>query len=173
MSKLATIVICLTLVIACKKLTDEDLWTKGVDAQKVEKLDEALQNYQQILDDYPNSPKVPDALFAIGSICQNQRRDINKAIVSYRRIVQEYPSHPTASGALFLIGFLYNNELKNVDSARSAYEEYLRKYPDGPMAPSAKFELSNLGKDPNDIISLSSKPIPKTPEHDPKKLHKK
>jgi TolA-binding protein len=173
MAKSLTILLVLTLVVSCKKLTDEELWNNGVEAQKVNKFDESLQDYQKLVDDYPKSPKVPDALYAIGSISQDQRRDIYRAIASYRRIVQEYPTSPTASGAQFLIGFLYNNEIKNVDSARIAYEEFLKKYPDNPMAPSARFELENLGKDPNQILDLKSRPIAKTPEQSPKKLRKK
>jgi TolA-binding protein len=172
MSKSLTIVLVLVLVVSCKKLTDEELWNNGVEAQKVNKFDESLQDYQKLVDDYPKSPKVPDALYAIGSISQDQRRDIYRAIASYRRIVQEFPTSPTASGAQFLIGFLYNNELKNVDSARIAYEEFLKKYPDNPMAPSARFELENLGKDPNQILDLKSRPIAKTSEQNPKKRHK-
>jgi len=173
MSKLLAIFLCLTLVISCKKLTDEDWWNNGVDAQKANKFDESLQDYQRILDDYPKSPKVPDALYAIGSICQDKRRDIYKAIRCYRRIVEEYPTHPTASGAQFLIGFLYNNELKNYDSAKIAYEQFLKMYPDNPMAPSAKFELANLGKDPNQIMDLESRPIAKTRPEQPEKHHKR
>ena len=173
MSKSLTIFFCLALVVSCKKLTDEDLWNNGVEAQKANKFDESLQNYQLLLDDYPKSPKVPEALFAIGSICQDQRRDIYRAIRCYRRIVQEFPTNATASGAQFLIGFLYNNELKNLDSAKIAYEDFLRIYPDNPMAPSARFELENLGKDPNQIMDLKSRPIAKTPEQNPKKLHNK
>jgi TolA-binding protein len=173
MTKPLAILLCIALVVSCKKLTDEDLWNNGVEAQKANKFDESLQDYQQLLDDYPKSPKVPDALYAIGSINQDQRRDIYKAIRCYRRIVLEYPTHPTASGAQFLIGFLYNNELKNLDSARIAYEDFLKMYPDNPMAPSARFEIENLGKDPNQIMDLKSRPIAKTPQQNPKKLHNK
>lgn len=167
------VLLSLVLILSCKKLTDEELWNNGVDAQKMNKFDESLQSYQQLLDEYPKSPKVPEALFAIGSICQDQKRDIYKAIHCYQRIVQEYPTHATASGAQFLIGFLYNNEIKNLDSAKIAYETFLKMYPDNPMAPSAKFELENLGEDANQILDLQSKPIAKTPQQNPEKLHRK
>src|SRR5512140_280667 len=113
MSKSIVLVLGLLFLVSCSKLTDEQLWNQGVDAQKADKVQEALQSYQQLLDDYPKSPKVPDALYAIGSICQNKNADIYRAIRSYRRIVDEYPTHATSSSAMFLIGFLYNNELKN------------------------------------------------------------
>jgi TolA-binding protein len=172
-SKSLTILVCLLVVVSCKKLTDEDLWNNGVEAQKANKIQESLQDYQQLLDEYPKSPKVPDALYAIGSISQDKSRDIYRAIRSYRRIVEEYPTHPTASSAQFLIGFLYNNELKNVDSARIAYEEFLNKYPDNPMTSSAKFELANLGKDPNEIISMKTQPATQTAKKGGKKAPKK
>lgn len=172
-TKTAVIFLLLVFVASCSKLTDEELWKNGVDAQKANRFDEALQDYQKILDEYPKSPKVPDALYAIGSICQDKKPDIYKAIRSYRRIVQDYPTHPTASGAQFLIGFLYNNELKNYDSAKIAYEEFLKLYPDNPMVPSAKFELANLGKNVNEIMDLQSKPIAKTPRERSVKRGKK
>ncbi len=150
-------VLVMVCIAGCSKVTDEQLWNQGVDAQKVNKFGEALQNYQQLVDDYPKSAKVPEALYAIGSICQNNAQDVYRAIRSYRRIVHEYPTHATASSAMFLIGFIYNNELRNVDSARIAYEEFLRRYPDNTMASSARFELDNLGKKPDEIIKPDSK----------------
>ncbi len=169
MSKFVSVVLGLVLLVGCSKLTDEQLWNQGVDAQKAEKLPEALRNYQQLLDDHPKSPKVPEALYAIGSICQTKQFDLYRAIRSYRRIVEEYPSHATASSAMFLIGFIYNNDLKNADSARIAYEEFLRKYPDNSMAASARFELEHLGKNPDEIIDQKSHPLAKVPKSRPAK----
>ncbi len=158
-SKSAVFVLALCIVAGCSKPTDQELWDQGVESQKAERMTQALQSYQQLLDDYPQSPRVPEALYAIGSICQNKNLDVYRAIRSYRRIVDQYPTHATATSALFLIGFIYNNDLKNVDSARAAYEEFLKKYPDSPMAESARFELANLGKNPDEIIDLKSKPL--------------
>jgi TolA-binding protein len=169
MSKSVALVLAVVLVAGCSKLTDQQLWDQGVEAQKLEKFPEALQSYQQILEDYPQSPKVPEALYAIGSICQNKNFDLYRAIRSYRRIVDEYPTHATATSALFLIGFIYNNELKNIDSARVAYEEFLKKYPDNSMAESARFELDNLGKSADQIIDLKSKPLAKSDRKIPTK----
>ncbi len=159
MAKPVAFVLGLILLAGCSKLTDQQLWDQGVEAQKGERLTEALQSYQQILDEYPKSPKVPEALYAIGSICQNKNLDVYRAIRSYRRIVDEYPTHATATSAMFLIGFIYNNQLRNTDSARIAYEEFLQKYPDNQMAASARFELANLGKNPDEIIDPKSKPL--------------
>lgn len=161
MSKYVLLLIGLAALVGCSRPSDEDLWNQGVEAQKANKYQDALQSYQQLLDKYPKSSRVPEALYAIGSVCQNNNLDLYRAIRSYRRIVDEYPTHATASSAMFLIGFIYNNELKNVDSARIAYEQFLKIFPDNPMAASAKFELDNLGKSPDDIMTPESKPLAK------------
>ncbi len=167
------IVLSLLLVISCKKLTDEEIWNNGVDAQRMYKFDDALKNYQQILDEYPKSPKAPDALFAIASICQDQKRDLPRAIRCYERIVKEYPTHPTASNAQFMIGYIYNNDLKNLDSAKIAYETFLKMFPDNQMAADARFELANLGKDANQILEAQTKTMPKTSDKTARKTGKK
>jgi TolA-binding protein len=169
MRNVILIMLTLSLVISCKRLTDEDLWNNGVDAQKMNKFDDALKDYQQIIDDHPKSPKVPDALFAIASICQDQKRDLPRAIRCYERIVKEYPTHPTASNSQFMIGYIYNNDLNDMDSAKIAYETFLNMFPDSPMAVSARFELANLGKDANQILETQTE---KTPEASKKAARK-
>ena len=148
---------------ACSKPTEGELWDKGVDAQKSDRFDDALASYQMLLKEYPKGEKVPEALYAIGSIYQNNKRDstnvhFQRAIGAYQRLTKEYPDHPTASSASFMIGFIYNNELKNSDSAKAAYEYYLAHYPSSPMVESARFELQNLGKEPAEILNSSMPP---------------
>ena len=138
-------------LMACSKLSEEQIMEKAIDAQKGNQFEKALEHYQALLDTYPKSNKVPEALYAMGSIYQNQK-EFAKAVGVYARIAKEYPEHATASSASFLVGFIYSNELKNYPAAKTAYEEFLQKYPSSPMASSAKFELDNLGKDPEEII---------------------
>lgn len=155
-----TLIAVLLFTSGCSKPSEEDLWNKGVDAQKEDNVRDALDAYQQLVKDYPNGTRVAEALYAIGTVYQNDKRDTTKrrfelAIDAYKRIVNEYPDHATASSACFLIGFLYNNELRNVDSSRAAYLKFLEKYPGSPMVESAKFELANLGKEPSEILKPS------------------
>ena len=81
-----------------------------------------------VMSEYPQSPRVPEALYAMGSIYQDHLKDFPKAIAAYQKLVDAYPSHATAPNAQFLIGFINNNELKNIDAARKAYEAFLQKY---------------------------------------------
>lgn len=156
--KYATLILMLALLIGCGKKTDEELYTDAVDAQKTEETDESIALFEQLTKDYPQSPKVPDALYALGTLYQDRKRDFAKAIAIYERVATEFPAHPTAPNAMFLVGFLNNNELKNVEASRKAYEAFLAKYPDNQLASSARFELEHLGKDPEQILVETSKP---------------
>lgn len=149
-------------LMGCSKLSEGQLMEKAVEAQKGNQFTEALEHYQTFLDEYPKSDKIPEVLYAMGSIYQNQR-EFPKAVDVYKRITKDYPEHATASSASFLVGFIYSNELKNYAAAKSAYEEFLLKYPSSPMASSAKFELDNLGKDPEEIIKQKVQTAEKKP----------
>lgn len=149
-------------LIGCSKLSEEQMIAKAVDAQKGNQNSEALEHYQSFLDEYPKSNKVPEALYAMGSIYQNQK-EFPKAVDVYKQIAKEYPEHATASSASFLVGFIYNNDLKNLGAAKAAYEEFLQRYPSSPMASSAKFELDNLGKEPEELIKEKVQTAEKKP----------
>ncbi|MEK6566196.1 MAG: tetratricopeptide repeat protein, partial [Bacteroidota bacterium] len=108
--------------------------------------------YQQVIDEFPTSPRVPEALYAMGNIEHDRKKNSKRAVELFRNLVSSFPDHATASNALFLTGFIYNNELKNYDSAKVAYEQFIRLYPKDHLVNDAKFELEHLGMDPAEII---------------------
>jgi TolA-binding protein len=147
-----TLLFLLAMLSACSKRTDESVMNKAIEAHKLDSFDEAISSYQEVVTDFPESPLVPEALYALGNIYHDKKKDLKKSIEMFRKLVNSYPQHPTSSNAAFLIGFIYNNELKNYDSARVAYEGFIRMYPDNHLVKDAKFELETLGKDPAEII---------------------
>jgi TolA-binding protein len=144
------------VLIGCSKPSAEEMFNKGVDAQKAEQYDAAIDSYRELVIAYPDSARTPEAWYAIGSIYQNQKHSYHQAIHAFRQLVEKYPNHATSSNASFLIGFIYNNDLKNIDSARIAYEDFLKRYPANQLVGSVQFELSNLGKDPSEILKAQS-----------------
>ncbi len=138
--------------VGCSKPSAEEMFNKGLDAQKAEQYDAAIASYQELMKAYPDSVRTPEAVYAVGAIYQNHRKAYHQAIQTFRFLVEKYPEHATAANASFLIGFIYNNELKNFDSARIAYEDFLKRYPTNQLAGSVRFELNNLGKDPAEIL---------------------
>jgi len=149
--------ICIVFTLAsCSRQSAEEMFNKGSDAQKAEQYDVAIASYQELINAYPDSARTPEAVYAIGTIYQNHKHSYHQAIQTFRFLVEKYPNHGTASNASFLIGFIYNNELKNNDSARIAYEDFLKRYPTNQLVASVQFELSNLGKDPAEILKAQT-----------------
>ncbi|MGD0590551.1 MAG: tetratricopeptide repeat protein [Bacteroidota bacterium] len=140
----------------CSKPSAEEMFSKGVDAQKAEQYDAAITSYQELIAAYPESARTPEAWYAIGTIYQNHKQSYHQAIHTFRQLVEKYPNHATSPSASFLIGFIYNNDLKNIDSARIAYEDFIKQYPTNQLVASAQFELSNLGKDPAEILKAQA-----------------
>lgn len=156
--KYALLLLSLALIVGCGKKSDEQLYADGVEAQKGSDADAAIAAFEELTKEYPQSPKVPEALYAMGTLYQDRKKDFPKAIALYERIATEYPTHATAPNAMFLVGFLTNNELKNADAAKAAYEKFLATYPDNQLATSAKFELEHLGKNPEQILAETATP---------------
>jgi len=167
------LVLTLLSFAACSKKTDKEVMTMAVDAHKQDNFDEALGVYQRVVDEFPASPRVPEALYAMGNIEHDRQKNSKRAVELFKKLVSQFPDHATASNALFLTGFIYNNELKNYDSAKIAYEEFIRKYPTDHLVNDAKFELEHLGMDPAEIIKdkieRETKPVPKKQSRTAKK----
>jgi|WetSurMetagenome_2_1015567.scaffolds.fasta_scaffold58180_2 TolA-binding protein len=142
--------------IGCSKPSAEEMFNKGVDAQKAEQYDAAIDLYRDLARTYPDSARAPEAYYAIATIYQNHKRLYPQAIQTFRQLIDKYPNHATSPSASFLIGFIYNNDLKNIDSARIAYEDFIKRYPTNQLVGSAEFELSNLGKDPSEILKAQT-----------------
>jgi TolA-binding protein len=140
--------------VGCSRPSAEEMFTKGVDAQRAEQYDAAIGLYQELINAYPDSVRTPEAYYAIGTIYQNQKRSYHLAIDFYKRLVQKYPGHATSSNAAFIIGFIYNNELKQYDSAKIAYEYFIKNYPADHLVKDAQFELSNVGKTPEEVLAV-------------------
>jgi TolA-binding protein len=140
----------------CSKPSAEEMFNKGVDGQKAEQYDAAIDSYQELIMVYPDSARTPEAYYAIATIFQNHKHSYHHAIQTFRQLIEKYPNHATSPSASFLIGFIYNNDLKNIDSARIAYEDFIRRYPTNQLVRSAQFELSNLGKDPSEILKAQA-----------------
>jgi len=138
---------------SCSTPPEDELLARGTEAVNAGDYDRAIENFEMILEEYPQGARRPDALYALGGVYQNEKGDLGRALECYREISQQHPDHERAPNALFLMGFIYNNELRQLDSARVAYEEFLKRYPTNEMASSAEFELSHLGKSPDEIIS--------------------
>jgi TolA-binding protein len=145
-------VVLLILIAGCNRHSAEEYFTKAEEANKAKRFPEALENYANVVNDFPKSELAERSQFIIATVRQNELQQYDKAIEEYKRYVGSYPNGKQAALAMFMIGYMYNNEFHNLDSARAAYQRFLATFPDNEMAMSAKFELDNLGKSPEELL---------------------
>lgn len=79
--------------------------------------DKALQEFNRIANDFPNSSRVPEALFEIGGVYQ-KNREYDKAIEWFQKIEATYPQTRLASSARFRINETIR--MRAADEATSA-----------------------------------------------------
>ena len=150
------LLVCAFLFASCSRKSAEQLYSEGVKAENEKQYPVAVENYKEIIDRYEQSPLADSAMYRLALVYNNDLHETEHAVQTYKLYHQKFNSNPRAATALFLAAFLMNNDLHQTDSARVAYEKFLQMYPDHQLAQSAKFELTNLGKDPDQFIPQTS-----------------
>jgi outer membrane protein assembly factor BamD (BamD/ComL family) len=112
----------------------------------------ALEAFDEIAKAYPADSTAEVALFRAANIRNNYTGQSAEAVDGFKAYAAKYPNGRQTETAMFLIGFIYNNSLHQIDSAGAAYRKFLEKYPDSQYATAARFELSTLGKKPEELL---------------------
>ncbi|MEN8191485.1 MAG: tetratricopeptide repeat protein [Bacteroidota bacterium] len=157
----------LLFLINCGGKTDKEVYESAKLNIDEENYIAALEDFKELVRDYPNSEFYQDALLQTGQLYQGHvnedmtyQESLKKAIDSYRLYYSKYEDDPKAAQTLFMIGFIQANELGELDSAKITYTEFVEKYPDNEMAESARTELENLGLSADEILAkkIENKP---------------
>ena len=156
--KFSFLLILLISASSCSRKSDSVLFQEGKTFEDQKDYQQAAERYEEIVDRFAGQAYAESSLSRLAVIYNNEVKDTRKAVYTYQRYYTMFPASKEAPTMLFLSGFLYNNELHNLDSARMAYESFIQKYPNHELAPSAKFELENLGKDPNQALETRLSP---------------
>jgi tol-pal system protein YbgF len=98
---------------------------------------------RQLLQTYPNSERVPDAIYFLGQSFAAESPD--SAASYYKQVVESYPQSPRASAALYNLGLLAERR-KDVAGAKAAYQRVLQQYPRSGEAALARDRLKALGR---------------------------
>ncbi len=86
----------------------------------------ARLHYQAIVEKYPASNYVPDALFQTGRGLM-QEKNFNEAIIWFERVQAEFPDYPIAKDALSQTASAYSRVNKPKE-AMSRYQKFIEKY---------------------------------------------
>ncbi len=151
---LASLSLAVLLAACGKKMSDSEIMAAAQQAYDAKKVDTAIIYYQQLVADYPESPRAPEALYLHGSILQNDKKDYAQAVKILAGIDAQYTGTPYAGKGLFLGGFIAANVLNDVPRAKQLYEKYLASYSalDANITASVKVELANLGKSAEEVL---------------------
>ncbi|MHB1686027.1 MAG: tetratricopeptide repeat protein [Ignavibacteriaceae bacterium] len=157
----------LTLVLAgCSKKTDQyymDLGNTSVDQKNY---DTAIESYEKLVDEYPESQLAPEAIFKMATLYQNQmikkvpstnqnlspEESLQRAVSLFRSAYDKYPQSSIAPKCLFLSGFIQANDQKDFNNATVTFNLFLKQYPNNELATSVKEELENMGLTPEEIL---------------------
>lgn len=144
---------------ACNTKSDKDLFETGMEDLKNQNVQEAIKNFEELINDHPASDYVPEALFTLGTIYQGQAADsihkvefYQKALEYFQKLIDNYPNYEKTPEAIFLAGFINAEYLKNYDQARHYYKKFLKAYPEHELALSVQAEYDNLGRSPEEIL---------------------
>ena len=98
---------------------------------------------REMLKNYPNSPRAPDALYFIGQSFAADNPD--SAGAYYSQVVDQYPTATRAPSALYNLGLLAERR-KDTAKAKDAYQRVVQKYPQSDEAALARDRLKALGR---------------------------
>jgi TolA-binding protein len=138
----------ITMAGCSKDPTEEELLKSATLHQSSDEIDAAIGDFQMLIQKYPKSEKVPEALFAMGAMYLNNLKQYTKAESVYTKLAMDFPTHPTAQGAAYQRARIFVEHLHKPDSAIAAYELFLQRFPNSVPASSAKSELEELQKKP-------------------------
>ncbi|MCL5030604.1 MAG: tetratricopeptide repeat protein [Bacteroidetes bacterium] len=163
-------IIFLILVVfeGCSKKSDDYYMGQAKKSVEQKNIPAAVEAYQDLVTNYPNSQMAPQALFELATLYQNKMvkndnqsngqaeltdtQSLEKAISLFRSIFDKYPNSEYAPKALFMSGFIQSNDLKQFSDATATFNLFIQKYPNNELVSSAKEELNNMGLSPEDIL---------------------
>ena len=151
----------IVMMTGCTKKTENYYMNEAAKALSDNNFPAAISAYDNLVNDYPKSPKAPFALFQTATFYQNKQvkqenltdvQSFGKAVQRFRNLFDKYPNDKLASRALFMSGFIQANDLKQYSQASATFNLFLQKYPENELVTSVKEELNNIGLSPAEII---------------------
>lgn len=146
------------LLIGCGK-SDKEYLQAAEEQMKNDQPSAALENYEKIVTEFPDSDVRDKAIFEIARLYNAQlvegieaQDSFKEAIAYFKQLLDEYPDSEFAPKSLFTIGFIQNNELQDYESATETYNTFLAEYPDHELAESARVELQIMGMSPEEVL---------------------
>lgn len=126
---------------------DEYLYMRGVEAINDQKWVDARQYFQQIVDNYPQSPRRPDAKLGLGDsyLGEGSSESLVFAANEFREFLQFYPVHARADYAQYKLAMSHFRQMRAPErdqtetrDALREFEAFFERYPESQLAPEVK-----------------------------------
>jgi tol-pal system protein YbgF len=124
------------------KLTEDDLYRSAKQAYDKGDLNNAREEFQKLLKEFPESENADNAQFWIGEIYYREKW-YEKAILEYQKVIEKYPKGNKVTASLLKQGFAFFN-LGDTSNARLILSELIKKYPKSNEAKIAERKLKGI-----------------------------
>lgn len=114
------------------KLPDNDHLQRARIYQFNRDFKDARLHYLAIIQDYPDSPNVPDAIYQVGR-CYALEGEYAEAVNWFERVLEKFPEEPVAKDALSQAASAYAKVSKPAEAV-TRYQKFIEKYPDDERA---------------------------------------
>lgn len=114
--------------------------------ERLNRVQEAVQIYQNIIDTFPRSGSDEKALDRLAHLKRTYFASFQEAVDAYRELVARFPFSTLADDAQYQIGRIFEVELGDLVSARREYELLLQRYPSSEWYARAQQGLARIAR---------------------------
>lgn len=145
---------------------------KAIIAGDMSQYDSKIQQLDELIANYPNSSKVPEAMLEKGN-AQILKGDVVSGINSYAKLINKYPNQPEAREAMLKMAIAEKSR-NNDDQAIATYWKVIETYPASEEAKIAAEDLKVIYAKRDDLMAFGNRlnSIPGGPKIDVKKIEK-
>jgi len=107
-----------------------------------QKWKQAVDNFNTIINGFPDTDSVDDALLALGRYQAEVEGDLDKARESFQKVTQQFPQSDQAPGAYYWLGMLTLRQAAGqaeLDDAVAQFDRVRRLYPGSSWVPAALY----------------------------------
>ena len=123
-----------------KQLADKALNNAAVCLEKSQRFDSALQIYERLYKQFPDSPLADNALFRV-AVNAEKSYDFDRALERYTNLVKNYPTSKNRPAAMSNVARLLEGDQRYKDAAK-AYIAYAETFPDQDDAPNYQYNAA-------------------------------
>ncbi len=121
----------------------------------------AIGAFQKLIQDYPNSPHVPEAHYWLGH-CHAVLGDHNRAAAYYQKVISRYLDHPIADEALLQLSQSYEHQ-RHFTLAKTTYQALSERSNNPEIIAQAKERIANLKSKEIEPTAANKSSLPPKP----------